>query len=401
MLKNISSIKDCYGCGVCAFVCPKKIINIELNRVGFYEPVLSDMGSCTNCGLCISICSYSHKTISVDPMKLQDKVSSHAAWSNDSSIRNKCSSGGIGFELGTYLIKQGYKACGVRYNHDLNRAEHFIASTTEEFIPSIGSKYIQSYTLTGFSQLNRKEKFFVTGTPCQIDSLRRYIRKMNIEDNFVLMDFFCHGVPSMNLWKKYTKMAENKIGQITYASWRSKQTGWHDSWAIGLDGIKENQKIDCLNNNSILMSEKKYEYFSLMSKGDLFYNFFLGDVCLGKACYLKCKYKYDKSAADIRIGDLWGEKYKHDEKGVSAILTFTERGKDVVSMLTSCTIKEEDMTVVTEGQMKLSPKMKYARKYLLKMFSTNISINYINKLYQYYLLPSRIVNKVFNLVKLK
>lgn len=41
---------------------------------------------------------------------------------------------------------------------------------------------------------------------------------------------------------------------------------------------------------------------------------FLGDYCSGKHCQERCKYKYDKSSADIRIGDLWGKTYAKDEK---------------------------------------------------------------------------------------
>ena len=51
--------------------------------------------------------------------------------------------------------------------------------------------------------INKKEKYLVTGTPCQIDSFRKYIKKFRVEDNFVLMDFFCHGVPSKLVWDKY------------------------------------------------------------------------------------------------------------------------------------------------------------------------------------------------------
>ena len=187
-MKNISSLHSCYGCGVCATICPPKIIDIELNPEGFYEPRIKDTARCTECGLCLSVCSFVDKEVA---LKAND-IEYYAAWSKDNAVRRKCSSGGIGFEIGKYLINQGYKACGVRYDCEANRAEHYMADTVEAYIPSIGSKYIQSYTLSGFKELNRKDKFLVTGTPCQIDSMRRYIRKLRIEDHFVLMDFFCH-----------------------------------------------------------------------------------------------------------------------------------------------------------------------------------------------------------------
>ena len=228
MKNNISKVHDCYGCGVCATACGRKIIEIDLNKNGFYEPHVTDEGRCTDCGFCIDVCAYLHKDLSLE----QAEIQSYAAWSKDHLVRRKSSSGGAGFEIGKYLLNQGYKVCGVRYDAEKNRAEHYIATTVEELIPSSGSKYIQSYTVDGFKAINRKEKYLVTGTPCQIDSFRRYIKKFHCEDNFVLLDFFCHGVPSMLVWQKYTKWAEKQVGKITYASWRNKWTGWHDSWAM-------------------------------------------------------------------------------------------------------------------------------------------------------------------------
>lgn len=254
MLNNIKSITSCYGCGVCATVCGKKIISIGLNVDGFYEPAITDEAQCTDCGLCVDVCSYTYSGLSLTDANMK----SYAAWSNDAQVCRKCSSGGVGFELGRTLIEKGYKACGVRYNADTLRAEHYIASTVEELVQSIGSKYIQSYTVDGFKSIDRKGKYLVTGTPCQIDSFRRYIRKFHCEDNFVLMDFFCHGVPSMWLWHKYTAEVEKTTGRITYASWRNKRTGWHDSWAMGFDGEQHfGEKVDWHDSYNMLIREKK------------------------------------------------------------------------------------------------------------------------------------------------
>lgn len=363
---NISNIKDCFGCGVCATVCARHIIDIRLNADGFYEPQITDAVKCTDCGLCTEVCSYSH-----DGLALTDSnIKSYAAWSNDTQVRRKCSSGGVGFEVGRTLMDKGYKVCGVRYTPDTNRAEHYIATTVKELIPSIGSKYIQSYTVDGFKAINRKEKYLVTGTPCQIDSFRRYIRKFRCEDNFVLMDFFCHGVPSMWLWQKYVNEVEKTTGKVTYASWRNKFTGWHDSWAMSMDGEKTGEKVDWHDSYNMLIREKKGFYNSRLSQGDPFYRLFLSDSCLGKACYDKCKFKYDHSSADIRIGDMWGKTYQNNEDGVSAAIAFTSKGDEVLHQC-NCTLVEHPFEVVAEGQMKKCPSRNKENALVMNLISHN------------------------------
>lgn len=351
MINNISNVHDCYGCGVCATACGRKIIEIGLNEDGFYEPHITDPNKCTNCGICTEVCAYLHEDLSLQ----NQEIHPYAAWSKDHLVRRKCSSGGAGFEIGKYLLGQGYKVCGVRYNAEKNRAEHYIATNVEELIPSAGSKYIQSYTVDGFKAINRKEKYLVTGSPCQIDSFRRYIRKFRCEDNFVLLDFFCHGVPSMLVWKKYTEWAEKQVGKITYASWRNKWTGWHDSWAMGIDGEEHGEKINWHDSYDMLIREKKSYIESRLSQGDMFYQLFLGDCCLGKQCYDHCKYKYNRSSADIRIGDLWGKTYNDDEDGVSGAVAFTQKGNEVLKQC-NCELVEHSFDVVAEGQMKTCPQ---------------------------------------------
>lgn len=392
---NISNIHNCYGCGVCAACCAKNTISIELNRDGFYEPSIMNEAQCTHCGICTEVCAFSHSELAnadATPLK------SWAAWSNDERVHRKCSSGGIGFEIGKQLIEQGYKAVGCRYDVKEQRAEHYIATTVEEFIASIGSKYIQSYTAEAFRQIERKgQKYLVTGTPCQIDSFRRMIRKFRCEDNFILLDFFCHCVPSLHAWKAYIKMLEPKIGEVTYASWRNKfEYGWHDSWLMGMDGEKTSKPIDWHDSYNLLIRGKKTFVQSRKSQGDLFYKLFLGDIALGPQCEKQCKYKYDHSSADIRIGDLWGDTYKDDQKGVSALIAFTEKGRELVEGLKEVTLIEHPFELVAEGQMDKNAKARELRSLVVSMLRNNYSLNGIPM--KCVFLLQRIITKLKNIL---
>lgn len=347
---NINGTKDCYGCGVCATACPKGIIEISLNGDGFYEPHVTDTARCIDCGLCVKVCSYADNALAA-PNKV---VKSYAAWSRDAGVRRRCSSGGAAFEIGRSLIGQGYKVCGVRYDAAKGRAEHYTASSADELAATAGSKYIQSYSVDGFRSIDLKGRWLVTGTPCQIDSLRRFLRLKRAEERFVLMDFFCHGVPSMLLFRKY--LAEKSSGwrRVTSVSWRDKQTGWHDSWVMSIDGERQDGGQHG-GNSSTTGGVTAVHTCTRLSQGDAFFRLFLCDQCLGKACYERCKFKYDRSSADIRIGDLWGNTFSTDEKGVTAVAAFTDKGREAVEQ-SGCELTVLPFETIAEGQMKTPPK---------------------------------------------
>ena len=168
------------------------------------------------------------------------------------------------------------------------------------------------------------------------------------------------------------------MGKLTYVSWRNKFTGWHDSWAMSIDGVQTAKALDWHDPYDILMKERKGFLNSRLSQGDMFYRLFLSDACLGKACYEKCKYKYEKSAADIRIGDLWGHTYAKEEKGVSSAIAFTEKGND---LLKKCNIKliEHSFEIVAEGQLKGKILVtKYREEILQSLKNTQINIISLN-----------------------
>ena len=397
MKDNISKLKDCYGCGVCVKACPVKIISFKENKDGFYTPFIENQDKCVECGLCLKVCAYNHDEVAGDA----SDVKAFAAWSKDPLVRQWCSSGGVGFEVGRKLINDGFEAVGVRFDPKKNRAEHFVAASVEDFMPSVGSKYIPSYSVDGFNAIDRNKKYLVTGTPCQIDSFRRYIRHFKAEDNFVLLDFFCHGVPSLLLWDKYTAEVRKKIGMITFASWRNKTMGWHDSWSMNADNSSQSdnsETIDWHDLYNLEIQEKKHIYTSRMSQGDLFYRFFLGNYCLNKCCYLNCKYKMCASAADIRIGDLWGKKYADDDKGVNSVLAFTENGKRLLSGLSSCEIIPESVETASESQMRYNASMPITRKYVLVALHYPMSLSTI---YNSIILAGRVVDKLLKIIKNK
>lgn len=388
-MNNISSIHDCFGCGVCATICPKHIISIELNKHGFYEPMLDNEANCLNCGLCLKVCSFVNEGLAVDK---SIPIKSYGVWSKHAGIRRSCSSGGVSFEIGKELIGRGFKVCAVKYNSGLQRAEHYIASTEVELVSSVGSKYIQSYTVDGFSKIRKGEKYLIVGTPCQIDSMRRKIKMMKMEESVVLMDFFCHSVPSMWAWKWYLKLVEKNIGEINYASWRNKSTGWHDSWQMTLSPEQKQDKIDWHDSYNIKIKEKKGVYNSRLSEGDLFYRLFLGDFCCNSACQKKCKFKYDRSSADIRIGDFWGQTYAKNEDGVSAVVAFTQRGVELMDSLPACVVVEHPFETVAEGQMKKNVGRAPFSKMIINLLqSKSLSSSYLRMV----LFFSKVVRKLF------
>lgn len=394
-MKNINDIKDCFGCGVCTMACARNLIKIRQNEDGFYEPFITDFAKCNDCSLCLSVCSYKAEDVA---LKKDCLPQSFAAWSKEHAVRRKCSSGGVGFEIGRYLLTQGYKVCAVRFNADKNQAEHYIATTVEELIPSIGSKYIQSNSFEGLRQIDKKQKYLVTGTPCQVDSFRRFIKKFRCEDNFILMDFFCHGVPSKLMWDKYVEEVEKKVGKIKYVSWRNKFTGWHDSWAMAIDGAIHGEPVIWKESYNLLIRGKKSFLNSRLSQGDMFYKMFLSNSCLNKPCYNNCRFKYNHSSADIRIGDMWGKEYAKNEDGVSGVVAFTAKGLRIL-MASNCELIEHSFEVVAAGQMKSREKCPPTRKYVMKALKEGkLSLaqiyNKYQKPYKFLMLPLRIFKKL-------
>lgn len=309
---NVNQIDNnrCIGCGGCSLICPVEAINIKRDEKGFFRPEINE--KCISCGQCIKVC---YKNIIIekeDDIWKIEKSNALLAYNKDKVARYRASSGGIGESIYNYALKEGYKIVGVIYDYDENIAKHIIADNKEDVEKIIGSKYIPSYTEEAFKNLNKNEKYIIIGTPCQIYSIRKYMIEKSIE-NWILVDFFCHGAPSLNLWDRYLEEQNNiyKLGKIKKINFRDKEVGWH-KFSMTITG-------ETGSYSKTLLEDK-------------FLQCFLKNVDLQDACY-SCELRFNKLYSDIRIGDFWGAKCEADEEGSSIVLVNTELGKLVFKSL--------------------------------------------------------------------
>ncbi|MBR5778862.1 MAG: Coenzyme F420 hydrogenase/dehydrogenase, beta subunit C-terminal domain [Bacteroidales bacterium] len=313
-----AAFRECTSCQLCAAVCPKEAIKIELNKDGYYRPVIDD-ALCIDCGICTKVCYKFDEHLSMSQDADMAKYTLYAAWSKDDALVKQTTSGGIGDLLARELIAEGYKVVGVVYNDSKIRAEHAIATTEEETVPFRGSKYIQSYTLDAMREVVkncRNEKYAVFGTPCQIYALCRLASMKKVRDNFVFVDLYCHGCPSLHVWKKYQNYIKQKlnISKFDKVEFRSKVKGWGSFYVV----------VVVVDGQPIFISNPKEDGFYEL----FFCNQVLNDGC--RDCLLRGTLEY----TDIRLGDFWGKKFLDNHRGVSGVSLASDRGKEVFEKIT-------------------------------------------------------------------
>jgi coenzyme F420-reducing hydrogenase beta subunit len=233
-----------------------------------------------------------------------------AAINKNESIRKKCSSGAVFYELALNTISDGGVVFGAAFDKAFNVA-HTFADKIEEIEPLLTSKYTQSRIGNSYSRakefLEYGRKVLFVGTPCQISGFKSFLGKDY--DNLVCVDFICHGVPSPGVFSEYIKrISEGK--KIKKINFRDKTHGWL--------------------NYSLRIDFEGGEYYSKDLTEDLFMKGFLQDIILRPSCY-KCHFRGDSRDSDLTLADYWGVNRDipelFDDKGASLVITHTEKGE--------------------------------------------------------------------------
>ena len=207
--------------------------------------------------------------------------------------------------LADWGLKNGYKIAGVIYDSKTQKAHTVIAESKESAEGFKGSKYLQSYTADTFETILKNDgKYIVFGMPCQIAGLHLAASLQGKRENFILVDFFCHGAPSYLLWDSFLKTLQNLPQKVHF---RSKKRGWHN-FTMEIDGQ--------------VLEQKKNPFYSL----------FFGDLLLNTACYT-CPSRQSFAFADIRLGDFWGSTYDLSDEGISAFCPITPQAQALAAEL--------------------------------------------------------------------
>lgn len=297
----------CCGCSACMLICPSGAIKMEENIEGFLYPILNS-DKCIKCSKCEVVCPIGKRR------QLRNPKCFIAKSTNESVVLNS-SSGGVFSELAIPVLRSGGYVAGCVLEMDSRRAVHRLVDNEFDLGMLRGSKYIQSDVSEVYGDskklLDVGKTVLFSGTPCQIDGLKRFLGREYV--NLICVEIVCHGVGSSKIFQQFILELENKYNSRAIdINFRSKQSE-----------LKKSSFVVDFENGMRYISAP---YANPYGKA------FLNRLCLRRSCDF-CPSKLGLSGADLTIGDYWGGNVFHpqfDQKnGASVVVVWTETGEKV------------------------------------------------------------------------
>lgn len=299
---KIENKADCCGCKSCEQVCPVRAISMENDEEGFWYPQV-DLKTCIDCEKCKKTCP------EINPCKVSEKSEAYAAYRKNLDLRLKSQSGGLFSVFAEKVILDGGVVFGAAFDTQW-RVIHKSVRCIDELYLLRGSKYVQSDICNTYQEaesfLKEGRTVLFSGTPCQIQGLKRYLDTEY--DKLITIDLICHGVPSPEIWNAYL---EEFVGKNNILKFQQKDKKRKNAIVYTLKSGKE--KVEAYEEN-------------LYSKG------FYKDLFLRPSCH-QCSFKGIERASDITLGDFWGIDRLlpefGDRYGVSSAIIHTGKGKKI------------------------------------------------------------------------
>lgn len=347
---EIKNKKDCCGCSACYSICPKNCIEMKADEEGFLYPNINK-DICINCGLCEKVCPIVNK--------VEEKVFEQEGYlvqNKDEKIREESTAGGAFTAIAKYVLDKKGIVFGVQYDENLNVVHSYVENEIDLKLYR-NSKYVQSKIGETFKQakkfLDEDRWVCFSGTPCQIEGLKKYLKKDY--NKLITVDVVCHAVPSPLVWKKYLEVQRKKYGNnIKNIIFRDKK----------YYGYKYSQMT--------IRDNKGEDLGHLGVESDIMLRAFFSDICDRPSCY-ECAFKKRYRVSDFTIWDCFITgliaKDFDDDKGTTRLLIQSKKGKEIFNDI-KIDFKykniKSDLLVEDVYEMINSVKMNIERKNFMK-----------------------------------
>lgn len=307
---DVTIKEECCGCTACMSICPVNAIEMQEDEDGFLYPIVSEE-KCIKCGLCKKVCPVLNARVEKKEQK------GYILNNKNEEIRKDSTSGGAFTSIANYVLKKDGIVFGAAFSDDYKIVKHKWIDKNGDIAIFRGSKYVQSYLGGSFKEVKEfllQDKYVCfSGTPCQIEGLKRYLQKDY--EKLITIDVMCHAVPSPLVWKKYYeyikkyKLNDEDINKVLFR-----------------DKSRYGFKYSCMTIKS-----DNYIY-SEGVETDPYLRAFFGDLSDRPSCY-KCAFKKQYHESDFSIWDCFiaeeFDKKLDDDKGTSRMLLNTPKAMNI------------------------------------------------------------------------
>lgn len=359
---NLCSDNDCTGCMACLNSCGRKAIEFTENAEGFYRPTINK-DICVGCRLCMQSCP-----IITPPIKTpNDSPKIFAAYSKNKNVVYTSSSGGIFYELSSYILDNNGVIYGAYYDSINHTVSHIGVENLNDLKKIQGSKYVQSVIGDIFNQckknLQEKRLVLFSGTPCQIAGLYSFLKKEY--SNLYTIDIVCHGVPSKKFYHKYLEKCRIELNKFEF--------------------FFRNYKI--WDFDTFIRTSKTRHF--LFGPKDFFMKSFLHGEVFNECCY-KCRFAKIPRIGDISLGDFWGIKetsrFRINRGGTSLILINNNKGQFLFDKLHNIECEERSYDEAVERNHNVyesSIRPLFRNEIYTDMFDDNMSLKQMCEKYDH------------------
>ncbi|AKB76275.1 coenzyme F420-reducing hydrogenase subunit beta [Methanosarcina lacustris Z-7289] len=328
----------CIGCGICAGVCPQKILKIRGNEYGEYIP--SEAQVCdSHCGLCLEVCPFNSNENetqmgakiygSTEGIKYLSEtgyyLDSYAGYSNE--FRQSSASGGMATWLLTKLLKEGlvdYVICPTPQKNPEKLFSFEILKDENSVKAASGSVYYPVEMSEVIQKIQEVPgRYAVTGLPCFIKALRLATQKnRKLRERIVFtIGLVCGQMKSKNYTKYIATLAGNgnsrKIQEVNYRG-KSPEKPASNFYFQSTDEHGSQQKIFWNEGVSEAWANRWFTPNACNYCDDVF-----------------------AELADVTFMDAWLPEYSKDSRGTNIVLVRSPKVLDIIQE----GIKKEEINV--------------------------------------------------------